>query len=176
MVITRKIKKEAKGNIRQFVYGATDGTVTTFAVVAGAQGGGLGPKTALILGFANLFADGISMGVSSYLGEESEDEVHHIQKKLRAFGRSLITFLAFISVGCVPLFAYIYAFALGKGESSSFTTATILAGVSFAFIGFVKAKVVGRNLFRSLIETIALGGVAATASYVVAVFINGAIS
>ena len=46
----------------EFVYGATDGAITTFAVVAGAAGADLSPTVVLILGFANLFADGFFHG------------------------------------------------------------------------------------------------------------------
>jgi vacuolar iron transporter family protein len=54
------------------VLGGIDGCVTTFAVVAGAVGGGLSAGVVVILGFANLLADGFSMGVSNYLGTKSE--------------------------------------------------------------------------------------------------------
>lgn len=55
-----------KNDLGDAVLGAIDGTVTTFAVVAGVIGGGLSPGVAIILGFANLLADGFSMGVSNY--------------------------------------------------------------------------------------------------------------
>ncbi len=55
-----------KNDLGDAVLGAIDGTVTTFAVVAGVIGGGLSPGVALILGFANLLADGFSMAVSNY--------------------------------------------------------------------------------------------------------------
>jgi VIT1/CCC1 family predicted Fe2+/Mn2+ transporter len=58
--------------LRDLVYGAIDGTVTTFAVVAGVAGAALGSTVVLILGFANLAADGFSMAVSNYLGLRSE--------------------------------------------------------------------------------------------------------
>src|SRR5574341_1580990 len=54
------------------VLGATDGIVTTFAVVAGAAGASLSPGVLLIMGFANLVADGFSMAVSNYLGARSQ--------------------------------------------------------------------------------------------------------
>ena len=57
-----------KLSIEDFVYGATDGAVTTFAVVAGVVGVALSPSIILILGFANLFADGFSMAIGNYLG------------------------------------------------------------------------------------------------------------
>ena len=58
--------------LRDFVYGAIDGAVTTFAVVAGARGANLDDSVVVILGLANLFADGFSMAVSNYLGTRAE--------------------------------------------------------------------------------------------------------
>lgn len=54
------------------VYGALDGMVTTFAVVSGVTGAQLSPMIILILGFANLFADGFSMAAGNYLSKKSE--------------------------------------------------------------------------------------------------------
>jgi VIT1/CCC1 family predicted Fe2+/Mn2+ transporter len=56
------------------VLGATDGIVTTFAIVAGAAGALLSPGVVLIMGFANLMADGFSMAVSNYLGARSQQD------------------------------------------------------------------------------------------------------
>ncbi|NGP75728.1 hypothetical protein G3570_03735 [Balneolaceae bacterium YR4-1] len=58
----------------EFVYGGIDGSVTTFAVVAGSAGAGLDSSVIIILGFANLIADGFSMSVGSYLSNKSERE------------------------------------------------------------------------------------------------------
>ncbi len=57
-----------------FVLGGVDGVVTTFAVVAGSAGGGLSVTTVIILGLANLVADGFSMGISNYLGTRSRQQ------------------------------------------------------------------------------------------------------
>ena len=67
--------------IGNFIYGANDGVITTFAVVAGAAGASLSPSVVIILGFANLFADGISMGASNYLGEKSEIDYARAQRQ-----------------------------------------------------------------------------------------------
>lgn len=58
--------------LKDYVYGALDGIVTTFAVVSGVTGASLSVTIILILGFANLLADGISMSVGNYLGSKSE--------------------------------------------------------------------------------------------------------
>src|SRR6476469_6254997 len=65
----------ARHYLRDLVYGANDGIVTTFAVVTGVTGASLGAKTILILGTANLLADGFSMGASNYLSIRSDEAV-----------------------------------------------------------------------------------------------------
>lgn len=61
----------------EFVYGGIDGLVTTFAVVAGSTGANLPLNVVLILGFANLFADGFSMSVGAYMAEKAEHDTYH---------------------------------------------------------------------------------------------------
>lgn len=58
--------------LRDFVYGAVDGAVTTFAIVAGVAGAKLSAGVIIVLGLANLLADGFSMAASNYLGTRSE--------------------------------------------------------------------------------------------------------
>lgn len=66
----------------EFVYGGIDGSVTTFAVVAGASGAELSSAIILILGFANLLADGFSMSIGAYLAAKSEQENFEKHKKI----------------------------------------------------------------------------------------------
>lgn len=65
--------------LSDMVFGANDGIVTTFAVVAGSTGAGLSSGVVIILGFANLLADGLSMGIGNYLGQKSESEYQKAQ-------------------------------------------------------------------------------------------------
>ena len=60
--------------IGDFVYGGLDGIITTFAVVSGVAGANLGTGVILILGIANLLADGFSMATGAYLSTKSEQE------------------------------------------------------------------------------------------------------
>jgi len=62
----------ARAFLSDMVYGASDGIVTTFAVVAGASGANLPGAVVIILGLANLLADGFSMGLSNYISLTSE--------------------------------------------------------------------------------------------------------
>ncbi len=67
--------------IGDFVYGANDGIITTFAVVAGATGAGFSPGIIIILGLANLAADGFSMAASSFLSRSSERDFWRAQRR-----------------------------------------------------------------------------------------------
>ncbi|WP_224999949.1 VIT1/CCC1 transporter family protein [Cesiribacter sp. SM1] len=73
--------RSVQNYLGEFVYGGIDGSVTTFAVVAGAAGGGLGADVILILGFANLIADGFAMSVGSYLSKKSEQDNYSLHER-----------------------------------------------------------------------------------------------
>jgi VIT1/CCC1 family predicted Fe2+/Mn2+ transporter len=68
--------------IRDWVYGGIDGTVTTFAVVAGVVGADLSTKALLILGAANLFADGFSMAAANFSGTKAEMEEYEVVRRM----------------------------------------------------------------------------------------------
>ena len=67
--------QKAGSYLKDMVYGANDGIVTTFAVVAGVAGASLDPVIVILLGLANLLADGFSMAASSFLASRSERDV-----------------------------------------------------------------------------------------------------
>jgi len=226
MTIVRKLTGEY---LPQFVYGGIDGTVTTFAVVSAAAGAGYSAGVILVLGFANLVADGISMGVSAYLSDRSEVDQFHkhrrsviqllennigkarvlLRKQLQKYGLkaalledatdtmlkdkekaaefilkeehemqessqnprmiAFMTFLAFVLVGIVPLAIYLFDFILefDFDQNSLFVLASILSGLAFAAIGFLKSRVTQSNRVVAVAETLLLGGVAAASSYVI---------
>ena len=70
-----------KWHFEDFIYGSIDGAVTTFAIVAGVVGAGLSPGIILILGFANLFADGFSMAAANYQASKARNEYIQMKRK-----------------------------------------------------------------------------------------------
>lgn len=71
--IRNRLAQELKPSyVRDWVYGGIDGAVTTFAIVAGVVGADLPARVILILGVANLVADGISMAAGNYSATKSE--------------------------------------------------------------------------------------------------------
>lgn len=84
---TRLARSGSPGYLGDGVLGAIDGCITTFAIVAGAVGAGFSGTVVVVLGVANLIADGFSMAVSNYLGTKSERE--RIENILLAEGRHI---------------------------------------------------------------------------------------
>jgi len=77
-----KIPHNVEKYLGEFVYGGIDGCVTTFAVVAGAVGAGLDSSIIIILGFANLLADGFAMSIGAYLSSKSEQDNYCKHRKI----------------------------------------------------------------------------------------------
>ena len=67
--------------IKSAIFGGLDGIVTIFACVAGVEGGNLDARVLIILGFANLIADGISMGIGDGLSTHAENEYARAERE-----------------------------------------------------------------------------------------------
>lgn len=71
--IARRLADGKQNNyLKDMIYGGIDGTVTTFAIVAGVEGAGLSHGVIVALGIANILADGFSMAASNYSGTKAE--------------------------------------------------------------------------------------------------------
>jgi VIT1/CCC1 family predicted Fe2+/Mn2+ transporter len=219
--------------LSDFIYGAVDGAVTTFAVVAGVAGANLDETVVIILGGANLVADGFSMAVSNFLGSRAErqqrerarrEEERQIQlvpegerEEIRQIfaakgfeGRdlervvdvitsdsqlwtdtmmseelgfsatepnevraALATLTAFVTVGFLPLLVYVYDVAAPGDLEDPFTWSAVMTAVAFLVVGAMKAWFVDQPWWRSAVETLAVGGLAAVLAYAVGALLQG---
>lgn len=236
-ILSKKSKTEMLNKLHKYlseiVYGGIDGSVTTFAVVAGAVGADLGSSVILILGFANLIADGFSMAVGAYLSSQATHEKFHkaeslvntefkfidldkkdkirniylskgfkgqlleditnettvnkelfvdfnmkeinemIHPDLSSFKIAVATFISFFIVGLIPLSFYLYKFL--KGEESnfdSFIISCVLTSIAFILIGFFKSFITNKNKLKAIMETLMLGAIAASLSYILGSFLE----
>jgi vacuolar iron transporter family protein len=78
---------------------------------------------------------------------------------------AVVTFAAFTTVGGIPLLGLGVA-ALPVG-GSPFVWSAVFAGVAFALVGGLKGVAVDVPRWRSALETVLLGGAAATLAYAV---------
>lgn len=164
-----KKRKEGVGRkyLPQIVYGGIDGSVTTFAVVSGVMGASLSSSIVLILGFANLFADGFSMAISNYLSTKSENEL--MQHRHNAKKTAFATFVAFMMIGLIPLISFILAMVTKSPFfiQGQFLFSIILTGLAFITVGAFKGEITGKHPFLSSIETLLIGGVASVVAFLV---------
>jgi VIT1/CCC1 family predicted Fe2+/Mn2+ transporter len=167
----------ARHYVGDLIYGANDGIITTFAVVAGVAGGALSARAVLIVGAANLIADGLSMGVGNYLSIRSNESALEAQnlpeREARPARHGFATFLAFVVIGAVPLVPYLLPDVLiDRFAMSVFLTLTMLFGV-----GASRAAVTVDRWWTAGLEMLALGVIVAAAAYgsgaLVATLING---
>ncbi len=153
------------------VFAIADGIVTTFAIVAGSAGASLSPNIVLILGFANLFADGFSMASGNYLGRKSEIEYEEVRgKNPKYIGTPLIhgilTFASFSLSGLIPLLPFLFS------DSNPFMISTFLVILSLLGAGFLKSFYIRENPIKGGVEVFATGGLAAFVAFVTGFLIN----
>lgn len=219
--------------LKSIIYGGLDGTITTFSVVASVTGASLFIGIVLIMGFANLIGDGISMSVGDYLSSKAENEYHKSERKrelwevenylegekkemaelytakgieeddankmVEVLSRhkdawvdvmmveelgileddtspvkdAAATFLSFVAFGFVSLLAYVISRFFPKLLNRDFLIASILTGLTLFALGAMKFKFTGRNWFKSGLEMLLVGGVAATAAYFIGLLLKG---
>jgi VIT1/CCC1 family predicted Fe2+/Mn2+ transporter len=225
--------KGAGGSLRDFVYGAIDGTVTTFAVVAGVAGAQLRAEIVIVLGMANLIADGFSMAVGNFLAtraesqqrdrdrrlefhavahtpEDERDEIRQIFAAKGFKGQELervvnvitsdderwvdtmmteelgyaprppdplvaaaTTFGAFVLIGSLPLVMFVVDALSSRGVSNPFIWSSVLTGGAFFVVGALKSRFVDQRWWVSGLETLLLGGAAATIAFGIGMGLRG---
>jgi VIT1/CCC1 family predicted Fe2+/Mn2+ transporter len=229
--IARRLREvNEHGSLGDFVLGAVDGTVTTFAIVAGVAGADLGVGAALVLGVANVLADGFSMAAGQFLKtradrqivdryrrieeqhiretpEGEEEEIRQIfaakgfegetldrivetitadrqrwvdtmlieewglqLKPPSALRAALVTFFAFVLAGMIPLLPLFFSGRLGA--STTFALSAVFTAITFTVIGGIRGRVSHHPVVHSALETLFVGGAAATVSYVVGVLLK----
>lgn len=165
------------GVLKAAVYGANDGIITTFAVVAGVAGAGLEARVVLILGVANLIADGLSMGAGDFLGERSEAQAdtHRVGAPPRRliWVTGLITFIAFVLAGSLPLVPYVLHLLGFPLEARHQLFVSIIATACALFlVGSLRTIVTKGIWWRNGLEMLGIGAVAATVAYILGAVID----
>jgi vacuolar iron transporter family protein len=151
--------------LRDLVYGANDGIITTFAIVAGVAGAQLAGRTVVILGVANLLADGFSMGASNVLSIRSNEAARAAAgldvDEPFATRHGIATFAAFLGAGAVPLVAYV----VPMDPNARFSAATALTFLTLFGVGALRTFVTRIGWVRSGLEMLAVGAGAAAVAY-----------
>lgn len=142
--------------LSDFVYGATDGVITTSAISLASVGAGLPSVMPVILGFANLLSDGFSMATSSYFAEDTKE--NHKSPFLTA----IFTYISFVSIGILPIIPFLFS-AIPK--NMQVLMSIILTMLALGVIGGVR---------RKILRTVILGTLVTSISYITSVAIREA--
>lgn len=155
----------ARHYLRDLVYGANDGIITTFAVVAGVAGGQLTAAAVLIIGAANLAADGVSMGVGNFLAIRANESARAAQnlpeEEAYPWKHGLVTLVAFVIAGSVPLLPYVVPMEPG----SRLLWSGVMTAVALFSVGAARAAVTVDRWWRTGLEMLLLGAAVATAAF-----------
>lgn len=161
----RGVQATARHYIRDLVYGANDGIITTFAVVAGVAGGNLSASAAVVIGVANLAADGLSMGVGNVLSiraNESARQADNLpEEEAHPWRHGIATFAAFVVAGAVPLVPYL----LPLSRATAFATSSLFTLLSLFAVGAARGLVTSGGWVRAGLEMLLLGAIVAVAAY-----------
>jgi vacuolar iron transporter family protein len=162
IAVRARLGRVAGHYLPDLVYGANDGIITTFAVVSGVVGASLANRVVVILGLANLFADGLSMGASNYLSRRSTAERALVARR-EAGRHGLATSGGFVVAGALPLAAYLLPFA----DGTRFPLAVGIAVGALFGVGAARTLVTRRGLLRSGAEMLLVGSAAGAAAYAI---------
>jgi vacuolar iron transporter family protein len=147
--------------LSDLIYGANDGIVTTLAIVSGVVGAGLPTSIILILGFANVVADGFSMGASNYLSKRTTVKAADCPPRRQAARHGSATFLGFVVAGTMPLLAYL----IPGLTADRFVIAVLLALVALFVVGASRAFFTELRWFRAGAEMFLIGALAAAVAF-----------
>jgi VIT1/CCC1 family predicted Fe2+/Mn2+ transporter len=136
----------ARHYIGDLVYGANDGVVTTFAAIAGAEGGALTSAVVLIVGVANLLADGLSMGIGNYLSIRAREQGREAEGLPEEEARP------------AP-YLWTASQSVARPLSAAAAVATLFT------IGAMRGVVTARPWWRGGVEVLSLGAIAGVAAY-----------
>lgn len=150
-----------------FVYGGSDGAVSYFTLMAGAFGAGLSIRMLIAIGVSNVIADAFSMATADYLSEDSKVGATR-KEELKS---AVVTFIAFAILGCFPLAPSLYAYYTLAPDAtlplSMFLLSTFLTMTGFTYIGYLRGRILKRNIINTIVQSIIICSVSAGVAYFV---------
>eukprot|EP00900_Chrysochromulina_parva_P008722 jgi/Chrpa1/17851/Chrysochromulina_OHIO_Genome00025690-RA len=174
------VAKELR-HIRGFVFGGMDGILTTFALLAAAEGSQHSSSSlTLVIGLSTVLADALSMAAGEYLSAKAEDDISGASAdEPPPLEKAIAMFVAFTSFGCMPLMAYIVSALIAHHSGiaadprASFLLSTGISGLSLFALGAIKSRFGDTgDWLKSGLEVTGVGGCAATVAFFTAKLID----
>jgi len=97
---------QRKGFLRNFVFGAEDGLVSTVGLLSGVTFAGLSPREIILSGVILIMVEAISMAAGVYISEDSEKELDPNEKE-NQFSDAAVMLFSYALIGLIPLLPYL---------------------------------------------------------------------
>jgi VIT1/CCC1 family predicted Fe2+/Mn2+ transporter len=161
-----------KKYLPSFVYGGSDGAVSYFTLMAGAYGAGMSINMLIAIGISNVIADAFSMASADYLSEDSKSK----ENKKENIKNASVTFISFIILGLFPLSPTIYAYYKLSPDSTLppaiFLMSCVLTFIGFTYIGYLRGKILNRNLINTIFQSIFICTLSASVAYYIGEYVT----
>lgn len=96
-------------NLRNFIFGVEDSLVSTVGLLAGVAAAKISHKEVIITGIVLIVVEGLSMGVGSFLTEETAGEMSGTKSKTsKSIIGGSIMFISYSIAGLIPLAPYVF--------------------------------------------------------------------
>lgn len=142
-----------RGFLRNFIFGAEDGLVSTVGLLSGVSFAGLDRKEIIISGIILILVEALSMGAGVYISEDSSNDMAEKDQRDDQLGDSFIMFFSYALIGLLPLLSYIFVTDTRQAFYYSIAT-TIIALISLGIFRSVYTK---KPMLSSVIKITTIG-------------------
>jgi VIT1/CCC1 family predicted Fe2+/Mn2+ transporter len=163
--------------VKSCIFGGLDGLTTIIALILSGTAAGphlVSDVAMLILGIANLLADGFSMGMGDYLSSLAEGDV---MKNPCAHGlawrNGFVMFFSFVFFGAIPLTSFLPF--LHVTYETRLPVVVVLAVIVLFVLGSIKGRLTGQTKpLKAGCTMVMMGGAASVLSYFVSLAMSAA--
>ncbi|MES2994832.1 MAG: VIT1/CCC1 transporter family protein [Patescibacteria group bacterium] len=142
--------------VRNTIFGIEDSLAATVGLLSGLAAENISHEVLLLTGFVYISVEAFSMGIGSFLSEESAQEYEGVPTtNLHTLLGSLAMFASCIIAGLVPIVPYFFL----EDEQALFGSIA-LSLIVLAALGVVQARLSGRSVLPRVLRMVLLGGAA----------------
>lgn len=153
--------------LRNFIFGVEDSLVSTVGLLSGIAAAGVSRGDILVTGIVLIFVEAFSMGVGSFLSEESAAEyvtgVHNLKFTING---GLVMFFSYFLAGFIPLFPYIFFTA------RAFEFSILFSLLALFMLGIAGSAIFGSHVLKNGLRMLIIGGLAIAVGVLVGVLIK----
>jgi len=156
MYLMRHLKRIAPDYIHSIFFGIEDSLVSTTGALAGIAISSGSKELILATALVIIAVESTSMGASEFLSEETEEDIKKEKMPANPKISGLLVFLSYIITGIIPLFPYLIL-----PHIQAIPVSIVSALIGMILLGIAKGKLSKKSPFRSALEVLIIGGIAA---------------